>query len=206
LIYLLRVLMHDGRLPELPIYLDSPMAIDATNIYRSHHQDHDLSEGDLAGGSLFRARNVHLARTIDDSKRINDVDGPAVIISSSGMMVGGRILHHLKRRLPDARNTIVLGGFMAAGTRGRQLKDGAKWLRIHGADVPVRAAVTEAAGLSGHAGRSELLRWLSNLPAPRHVYLTHGEKTAAHALAADLRSLHSWNVSVPALGQAVSLT
>jgi metallo-beta-lactamase family protein len=206
LIYLLRVLMHDGRLPELPIYLDSPMAIDATNIYRSYRADHDLSEGDLSGTAcVFRAPNVHLARTADESKRINEVDGPAVIISSSGMMVGGRILHHLKRRLPDPRNTVVLGGFMAAGTRGRQLKDGARFLRIHGADVPVRAAVTEAAGLSGHAGRSELLRWLSNLPAPRHVYLTHGEKTAAQALAGDLRSAHGWNVSVPALGEAVSL-
>jgi len=205
LIYLLEVLIHQDRLPELPIYLDSPMAINATNIYAEHAGDHDLSEGQLAGDGAFYGRSVHLARTTAESKRINDVDGPAVIISSSGMMTGGRILHHLKRRLPDARNTVVMGGFMAAGTRGRRLQDGEPRLRIHGKDIPVRAALDEISGLSGHAGRDELLRWLEPLPAPRRVFLTHGEIAAATALAEQLRTTRGWDVVLPALGESFTL-
>src|SRR6185437_16667098 len=136
---------------------------------------------------------------------INDVEGPGVIISSSGMMTGGRILHHLRHRLPDARNTIMLGGFMAAGTRGRQLQNGAKMLRIHNYDVPVRAAVVEVSGLSGHAGHGELLRWLEPLKAPRRTFLTHGEKEAATALAGELHVTRGWNTVVPRLGESFEL-
>src|SRR5207245_290899 len=124
-----------------------------------------------APGYKFDLRHVRLTPTVAESKQINSVKGPAVIISSSGMMTGGRILHHLRQRLPDERNTIVLGGFMAEGTRGRLLQQGAKFLRVLGTDVPVRAAVVEMSSLSGHAGRHELLRWLEPLPQPRQVFL-----------------------------------
>ena len=206
LIYLLQLLAQSGRTPELPIYLDSPMAVDATNIYCSYSAEHDLSEGRLEGlNCVFKGPNVHLARTSDESKRINDVAGPAVIIASSGMMTGGRILYHLQQRLPDPRHTILLGGFMAEGTRGRLLEDGAKYLKIHGRDVPVRAAVVKHSGLSCHAGHSELLRWLEPLPAPRRVFITHGEKQSAHAFADELRTRRGWDTYVPRLGETVAL-
>ncbi|HET6883359.1 MAG TPA: MBL fold metallo-hydrolase, partial [Pirellulales bacterium] len=206
LMYLLTVLAAQGRIPPLPIYLDSPMAVDATRIYSEHAGDLDLSESCLEGRPLpLDFHRVHLARTVAESKAINDVRGPAVIISSSGMMVGGRILHHLRQRLPHAENTIVLGGFMAAGTRGRQLQEGAKSLRIHGASVPVRAAMAEVSALSGHAGHSELLRWLAPLSPPRQIFLTHGELESARALAAELHAKRGWNTCVPRMYETVAL-
>ena len=206
LIYLLQVLIESKRLPEMPIYLDSPMSVNATNIYARHAKEHDLSEGQLKGsGSVLGGKRVHLSRTVAESKRINGVRGPAVILSSAGMMTGGRILHHLKQRLPDPKNTILLGGFMAAGTRGRLLQDGAKSLRIHGIDVPVNATVEKVSSLSGHAGRSELLRWLKPLADPRRVFLTHGELSGATSLADELRKTRGWNTSIPKLGESVEL-
>ncbi|MCA9271213.1 MAG: MBL fold metallo-hydrolase, partial [Planctomycetales bacterium] len=184
LIYLLQVLMHKRQIPTLPIFLDSPMAVDATHIYREHREDHDLSEGKLAGrDNVLDGPYVKLVKTVDQSKALNRVAGPAVIISSSGMMTGGRILHHLKQRLPDPRNTILIGGYQAIGTRGRAMEDGSPTVRIHGVDVPVRAATERLSTLSGHAGRSELLRWLSPLAAPRQTFITHGEIDSATALA-----------------------
>ena len=206
LIYLLQVLIDQKRIPALPIFLDSPMAVSGMNVYRFYAAEHDLSEG-LAVRSdfAFDLNHVQLAKTVGDSKQINNVKGPAVIISSSGMMTGGRILHHLRQRLPDARNTIVLGGFMAAGTRGRALQEGAKTLRMLGSDVYVRAAVVEMSGLSGHAGHSELRKWLEPLQAPRQVFLTHGELPSAQSLAAELRRDRGWNTLVPKMGQSVEL-
>jgi metallo-beta-lactamase family protein len=206
LIYLLQILIHSGRIKPLPIYLDSPMSVDATNIYLTFREDHDLSEGLLVGRDrVLDGPNVHLVRDHEESKALNSIEGPAVIISSSGMMTGGRILHHLKRRLPESRNTIALGGYMAAGTRGRDLQNGAKRLRIHGRDVPVRAAVESISGLSGHADRSELLRWLSKLDSPRKVFLTHGELDSANALAETLRTDRNWDVKIPKLHEIVTL-
>lgn len=206
LIYLLQVLIHQKRIPEMPIFLDSPMAVDATNIYRAFRADHDLSEGDLTTDhGIFHASNVFLSHSVAESKLINQVKGPAVIISSSGMMTAGRILHHLRQRLPDKSNTVVLSGFMAAGTRGRRLKDGEPTIRIHGRDVPVKAAIDEIPGLSGHADRSDLLRWLSPLSPPRQTFLTHGEPDSAAALAETLRTERNWDVVVPQLGQTVVL-
>ncbi|MBX7165410.1 MAG: MBL fold metallo-hydrolase [Pirellulales bacterium] len=206
LVYLLNVLAERNRIPVLPIFIDSPMAVDATEIYTRYRREHDLSELELEPTHCaLRGRNIHFARTAAESKEINSVPGPAVIISSSGMMSGGRILHHLRQRLPEPRNTIVLGGFQAEGTRGRALKEGAKYLRMHGMDVPVRAQVAEISGLSGHAGRSELLRWLSAIPAPRRTFLTHGEKQASLNLAEELRRSRGWNVTVPRMGESVEL-
>jgi len=209
LIFLLQSLLVARRIPEIPIYVDSPMALDATNIYMTFSDEQNFGSYGEALARLsetqraLHGRNVHLVRSRSDSKRLNSVTGPAVIISSSGMMVGGRILHHLKQRLPDPRNTIVLGGFMAAGTRGRKLQEGATTLRMHGYDVPVRAALAEVSGLSGHADRNELLRWLEPLTAPRTVYLTHGEPDSAAAFAERLRETRQWNVHIPQLYERV---
>jgi metallo-beta-lactamase family protein len=202
LIYLLQVLKSDGRIPELPIFVDSPMACDATLIYRHHREDHDLSEGDLdPAHPVLDGRSVQLCRTTDESKAINRIGGPAIIISSSGMMTGGRILHHLKQRLPHERNTIILGGFQAAGTRGRALQGGSQSIRVHGQDIPVRAAVESVPGLSGHADGRGLLRWLSGLNGPKATFLVHGEVESAEAFAGVLRLDRNWTVHVPALGE-----
>ena len=206
LIYLLQVLKSTGRISDLPIYLDSPMACDATAIYRQHNEDHDLSEGELdAEHPVLAGPRVHLCRTTDESKALNHVAGPAVILSSSGMMTGGRIIHHLKQRLPSPRHTIVLGGYMAVGTRGRHLQDGAESLRMHGIDVPVRAAIEVVPGLSGHADRGGLLRWLQPLPRPKRVFLVHGEPDSAAAFGETLRTLRHWDVHIPELGETQQL-
>jgi metallo-beta-lactamase family protein len=207
LIYLLQILKSQDRIPDLPIFLDSPMACDATAVYREHHEDHDLSDAALdPEHPALAGRKVILARTTAESKSINQTKGPAVIISSSGMMTGGRILHHLRQRLPEARNTIVIGGYQAPGTRGRLLQDGAKFLRMFGFEVPVRAAIETVPGLSGHADRSDLLRWLSNLPTPRRTFLTHGEPQSSKALAEELQRTKQWDVHCPFLGEKIELT
>jgi metallo-beta-lactamase family protein len=207
LIYLLQVLMDNGRIPRIPIALDSPMATAGMEIYRYYASEHDLSEGLAVRADFqFSLDRVQLTTSVQASKALNQWKGPGVIISSSGMMTGGRILHHLRTRLPDARNTIVIGGFMAAGTRGRALQEGARTIRVFARDVPVRAAVVEVSQLSGHAGHSELRRWLEPLPAPRQVFLTHGELASATAFAEELRRERGWNTLVPKMGQTVELT
>jgi metallo-beta-lactamase family protein len=176
------------------------------SIYHYYASEHDLSEGLAVRPDFeFSFDRVRVTRNVDESKQINKMMGPGVIISSSGMMTGGRILHHLRRRLPDERNTIVIGGFMAAGTRGRALQEGARTLRVFGSDVLVRAAVVEVSQLSAHAGHSELRRWLKPLKAPRQVFLTHGEVTGATALAEELHNELGWNTLVPSMGQSVEL-
>jgi metallo-beta-lactamase family protein len=207
LIYLMQLLKKQRRIPNIPIYLDSPMAVDATNVYREFDEDHDLTEGELdPQDPLFGGKHVFMCRKTEESKALNRHPGPAMIISSSGMMTGGRILHHLKQRLPDKRNTVIVGGYQAIGTRGRMLQDGVKFLKIHGQEVPVRAAIETIPGLSGHADRSGLLRWLKPLPSPRRVFLTHGEVDSAQALAAELTSSRGWDVRIPAMGETQELS
>ncbi|MGC3969408.1 MAG: MBL fold metallo-hydrolase [Pirellulales bacterium] len=207
LIFLLRVLEKAGRIPRLPIYLDSPMAANATLVFNKYADEHDMTEDkSISPEEALKASNVHIMRTVDESRRINSVAGPAVIIASNGMMTGGRILHHLKQRLPDPRNTVVIGGYMAPGTRGRDMQDGRSYIRIHGQDVPVRAHRASISAISGHAGRSELLKWLAKLPAPRRTFLTHGELSSANALAETLRTERQWDVVVPKHGSEFPLT
>ncbi len=206
LIYLLQILIDQKRIPRIPVFLDSPMAVSGMNVYRFYAAEHDLSEGMAVRSDFaFDFSCVTLARTANESKQINKLKGPGLVISSSGMMTGGRILHHLRQRLPDPASTIVLGGFAVAGTRARALQEGARTLRIFGADVPVRAAVVEMSGLSGHAGHSELRRWLEPLSAPRQALITHGELTSATHFAEELRRDRGWNTKVPKLGETVEL-
>ena len=206
--YLLQLLREQGRIPELPIFIDSPMACDATAVYRRFSEDLDLSEGEIeAGCAMWGPPGVHLCRSAEESKALNHLRGPAVIIASSGMMTGGRILHHLKHRLPSSKTTVIIGGYQAVGTRGRLLQDGVPYLRMHGQEIPVRAAIEQVPGLSGHADRSGLLRWTAHLKnPPKQTFLTHGEPDSALALADTLRTERGWNVHLPELGERVELT
>lgn len=206
LVYLLRTLMAAKRIPEIPVWIDSPMAVDATEVFRRHVAEHDFSEAQMAGvADSLAAPFVRMAKTANESKAINAHDGPGIIIASSGMMNGGRILHHLTQRLSDPATTILVAGFQAIGTRGRSLIDGARSLRIHGRDIPVRAAVRRVDALSGHADRRELTRWLESLPAPKRTFLVHGEPPAARGMADRLQEQFGWNVTVPVIGDTVEL-
>jgi metallo-beta-lactamase family protein len=204
---ILRDLMRQGDLPEVPIHIDSPMAIDATLIYSRHLYDGNL-DADVSedGRSRLFPRKVHLHRTVHESKQLNALDGPRVIIASSGMMTGGRILHHLVRRLPDHNNLVLLTGYQAVGTRGRALQDGAASLRMHGQEVPVRAEVMTVEGLSSHADRGELLRWVGSADRPpRRIFVVHGEPESAAHFAARLRGATGAEVAVPELGESFEL-
>jgi metallo-beta-lactamase family protein len=204
LVWMLRCLEQEGRIPALPVYLDSPMAMEVTDIYLRHREEHDLElAAHTAGGEYaLRTRQYRLARTPEESKALNHLVGPVIIIAGSGMATGGRILHHLSLRLPDPRTTVLLIGFQAAGTRGRALQDGARMVRMLGRDVPVRARVEVLDALSAHADREEVLAWLGRVDrAPSRTYLVHGEPTAAEALAATLRR-RSWSAR-PAIDQEV---
>ncbi|MGD2136186.1 MAG: MBL fold metallo-hydrolase [Gemmatimonadales bacterium] len=206
LLWWLRQLEDDGRIPVLPVYIDSPMAIDVTDLYLRHHVEHDLDmlrirdSGDLP----LAPEQFRLARSQQESMALNDVRGPVIIISASGMATGGRILHHLKLRLPDRRTTVLLVGFQAAGTRGRALQEGAREVRIHGRQVPVRARIDTIEGLSAHADQAELLRWLNGFERPPHTtYLVHGEPLAAETLAAAIEEQLGWDVTVAQDGATV---
>ena len=205
LLYDIRRLERAQRIPPLPIYMDSPMAIGVTEIYREHREDLKIGMEEMhANASSMQA--VHVMRSPEESKQINQVHTPAIIISASGMATGGRVLHHLSQRLPDARNCVLLAGFQAEGTRGRALEDGAKLIRIHGEDVPVRAEVVNLRQFSAHGGRSELMRWLGGIPAPpRQLFLVHGEPAAAQALQAAVKSELRWNVTVASYLQSLEL-
>jgi metallo-beta-lactamase family protein len=201
LMYDLAILQRAHRLPRLPSYLDSPMAINATEVYRAHPEDFDADMRSLlaSGHSPLAWGDFHVARTTTESKAINAVPGPVLIVSASGMATGGRVLHHLRRRLPDPRSTVLLVGYQAVGTRGRKLEDGARWVRIFGADVPVRAHVETVPRLSAHADADGLLRWLRTaIRPPRRLFVVHGEPEPAAALAGRVRRELGWNVSVPA--------
>jgi metallo-beta-lactamase family protein len=207
LVYLLRTLMASGRIPEVSVWVDSPMAVDALEVFRRHKGEHDFSEAKLAGvAEALASPFVRTARTSEESKGINAHDGPGVIIAASGMMNGGRILHHLARRLPDEKTTVLVAGFQAKGTRGRSLLDGATEIRIHGRDIPVRAAVRQIDALSGHADRAELGRWLSGMPDPKGVFLVHGEPPATRGMADYLGKTRGWKTIIPAIGQSFELS
>jgi metallo-beta-lactamase family protein len=200
---LLTRLMRSGELPEAPIHVDSPMAAEATRIYLRYLQDRSLDD-DLPD-RLFE-RKVKFHRTGAESKHLNDLPGPRVIIAGNGMLTGGRVLHHLLRKLPDPDCLICLVGYQAAGTRGRALLEGAPSVRMHGRDVPARAGVLAIHGLSGHADADELVRWVrSGGAAPPAVFVTHGEPEAARALAGRLEKELGARCVVPGVGESREL-
>jgi len=209
LMYYLRQLLEQKRIPALPVYVDSPMAIDVTGIYVKHKEDHDadfVQQEEQGNRDPLNMQNVHMTRAVEDSKKINEVVGPCIIISASGMANGGRVLHHLAHRLPDSRSAVLLVGYEAEGTGGRALADGAQFLRIHGQEVPVRAEIVKIDQLSAHAGRSELLRWLSGITVPpRQTFLVHGEPNALESFHGAVTSKFNWPVMVPEYLQSVDL-
>jgi metallo-beta-lactamase family protein len=205
MIYLMDEIVTAGRLRPFPVHLDSPMAIDATRIYAQYQDAHRVSLVGIGGRSLLYNKWVHLHRSRAESEALNKLKGPAVIISSSGMLSGGRILHHCRMRLPHAENTLLITGYQAEGTLGRRLLDGARVVRIHKGEVPVLAEVANLKGMSGHADAAEMVRWLAGVKSPKTVFLTHGEEGAAYALAARLQGERGFATRVPAHGESVEL-
>lgn len=202
LLHCIAQLKHERRIPDLPVYLNSPMAVDATRLYSHHAQEHRLD----AQACVDLGHVAKFANTIDESKALNQLRWPSIIISASGMATGGRVLHHLKAYAPDSRNTILFAGYQAAGTRGASFVSGAKAVKIFGEYVPVRAEVANLDMLSAHADRDDLLAWASAMPhAPRKVYITHGEPVAADALRLAIEERLGWPCEVPDYKQTVTI-
>jgi metallo-beta-lactamase family protein len=199
LIFHFHQLMHRKLIPQLPVYIDSPMAISVTDLYERHSYNHKIrvehKQGQLI--SIFDSPNIHFCTTRESSKALNDLKGPAIIISASGMATGGRVLHHLFHRLRNENDTILFSGYQAEGSRGRRIQDGEPMVRIFGEEVPVNCHVKTINGLSAHADQSELMRWLNNFKEnPKLTFITHGEKESATVLAGKLKT-KGWNVVVP---------
>ncbi|MGQ9632537.1 MAG: MBL fold metallo-hydrolase RNA specificity domain-containing protein [bacterium] len=199
LYHLNRLLMED-RIPHLMVFVDSPMAVSVTEIFEHHPEllDDEMTELIRRRESPFDFPSLKMVRSVEDSKAINHIRGTVVIIAGSGMCTGGRIKHHLANNISRPESTILFVGYQAVGTLGRQIVDGAKEVRILGRMYPVRARVVRINGLSAHADRSELFRWLSGLrKPPRHLFVTHGEPDAARHFADFLRERTAWDISVP---------
>jgi len=193
LLHAIQLLKQARRIPDMPVYLNSPMAADATRLFQRHTDEHRLSAEQCAA---MQSHTI-IVNTAEESERLNTLNFPSIIVSASGMATGGRVLHHLKAYAPDARNTILFAGFQAAGTRGAAMVAGADSVKIHGTYVPVRAEVAHLETLSAHADREQLLAWLSTQHAPRRVFVTHGEPVAADALRLAIEERHGWACTVP---------
>jgi metallo-beta-lactamase family protein len=204
----LRHLTDAGRVPRMPVYVDSPMALAALTVYRRA-----VAEGwpeirpELRGETRpFDPGDLHEVRSVDGSKALRDVRGPAILVSASGMATGGRVLHHLEQRLPDPRHCVVLVGYQASGTRGRRLLSGETALKMHGHYVPVRAEIVDLSGFSVHADRTEILDWLGKAPTPPSVcFVVHGEPAASASLRDAIVRELGWNAVVPTYLERVRL-
>jgi metallo-beta-lactamase family protein len=206
-VYSLHQLRKAGRIPDVRIYVDSPLAVDATAVYRMHPEVFDRREQMLANSDkIFDFPMLEYVKKAEDSKRLNTLNGPAVIVSASGMAEGGRILHHLKNHIGDSRNCVLFVGFQAEGTLGRRIQEGAKQVRIYGDMYDARAEVQSMDGLSAHAGRAELRAWVKRLGGPvRRAFVVHGEAGPATAMAELLREEGVGQVTVPQMGESFEL-
>jgi metallo-beta-lactamase family protein len=206
-LYWIKKLEDEGTIDPLPVYVDSPMALKAIEYYRQHAHDLDPdvrpARGEVCGFCTERFIPVATPR---ESQDVVDQRGPAIVISSSGMATGGRVLHHLANALPDPRNTVLFVGFQAAGTRGRRLIEGEPSVKMFGQWVPVQARIARLNGMSAHADADEILRWLRTFPAsPTSTYLVHGEPAAQDALQARIRNELEWNVHAPQQDEGVEV-
>lgn len=201
LMYLLTTLMAANKIPRLPIYLDSPMAIDVTDVFRRFNKEHQLSRSQCD----TLCSHITFVRSANDSQTLSGNRHPKVIIAGAGMLNGGRILHHLQAFGEDWRNTIVIAGYQSEGTRGHALLNGAKQLRIYGQEVDINCQVACVEGLSAHADYREMLEWLHPLPAPTEVFITHGELLASDSMRQHLERKLGWNATVPEHGDEVEL-
>ncbi|MEI6456810.1 MAG: MBL fold metallo-hydrolase [bacterium] len=208
ILYYLDVASHEGRLPLFPIYLDSPMAIEATKIYLHHPELYDEEMMALSReGQIQRDMNrIHATSSPEESRKINDVPGPCMIIAGSGMCNAGRILHHLRHNLWNPDTAVIIVGYQAVGTLGRRLVDGAKWVTIFGERISVRARIYKLGGFSAHAGQTDLLKWFNALaPFRPKVVLSHGEDRARLPLAKILRERYGLNPILPNYGDIIEL-
>lgn len=208
LVYYLRELEDEGRIPVLPVAVDSPMGAQATRIYSKHKEDHDLDMQriDNLNRNPLATRNFSLVQGRGGSKALDADTGPAIIISASGMATGGRVLHHLAHYLPDPNTAVIFVGYQGAGTRGRRLQDGEKEVKIHGQMVKVNAHIESISSLSAHADAGEILRWLGGFKrAPRTTFIIHGEPDSAEALRDKISKELGWNAVIPTYKQVVEL-
>ena len=202
LLHVIAQLQSQGRIPKVPVYLNSPMATDVTELYRDYPNLHRLDRA-----ALDAMRDItRIVSTVEESKALNRRKGPMIIVSASGMATGGRVLHHLVAFAPDPRNAIVLSGYQAGGTRGAALAGGAKFVRIYGEEVTVNAEVVQLSAASAHADGEEILAWLRSAPRPpRRVFITHGEPDAADALRRRIEHELGWDAQVPEYRDSVDL-
>ena len=209
IVYLIRELEDEKAIPVLPVTVDSPMAAATTTAYanRKEEQDEEYASILTQQRHPLRTHSMTTASSKQESKRLNDAQGARVIISASGMMTGGRVLHHALRLVPDPEATIIFVGYQAAGTTGRRILDGEPNVKIMGQWVPVRCRVAKIGGFSAHADWAEVLRWLEGMEnsVPRQVFLTHGEPEAANAMAGHIKEKFGWNVHVPQYGEHIEL-
>lgn len=202
LLLLIAKLRERGDIPTIPVYLNSPMAIEATDIYQHHQHEHHISESECR--EMYALATM--VRTVEQSKALNQRSGPMIIISASGMLTGGRVLHHIETFGGDANNAILLAGYQAGGTRGAALLRGEQSLRMYGRDVPIRAEVASLETLSGHADGDEILAWMAGATrAPQQCYVTHGEADAADTLRARIKRELGWQARVPEHMEVVEL-
>ncbi len=200
LVYLIRELEDEKRIPILPVFVDSPMAVEATKLYLKHGEDHDLEMAALVDEhrNPLATNNFKLSLTVDDSKRVSACEQPSIVISASGMATAGRILHHMRKRLPDTNSTMIFVGYQAEGTRGRRLVNGEKEVKIFGQWIPVNARIETLSNLSAHADYREILRWLGEFKrTPRQVFLVHGEPQPMQALKQKIEDKFGWTVETP---------
>ncbi len=206
----IRDAMVAGAIPSVPVYMDSPMAVDALQVYRhaieaNHSEIRPELREDAQAVKSFEPETLRTLRTPSQSKSINDAP-PCIIISASGMATGGRVLHHLKRLLPDPKNTVVLAGYQAVGTRGRDLREGAREIKIHGQLIPVEAEICDVEYFSVHADRDDILRWLASAPhTPSKIFIVHGEQEARNELARAISGQLSTEVVVPQYRDSVRI-
>ncbi len=202
LLYYIHRLKASGKMPNVPVYLNSPMAVNVTQLFHRYPGEHRLNQEECDAMCTV----PEYVNSVEDSKALNGRRGPMIIIAGSGMATGGRVIHHLKTFAPDRRNTILLAGFQAGGTRGAALLEGAQSIKIHGEYIPVRAEVANISNISAHADYPEILDWLGHLEAaPRQVFITHGEPAAADALRLKIEERFGWSVRVPESREQVDL-
>ncbi len=201
-LYYIHLLKSAHAIPDIPVFLNSPMAIDATRIFHNHHGEHRLTPAQC--NAMCSA--AHLVSSAEESKQLNNLQDPAILISASGMATGGRVLHHIKAFAPDSRNTILFVGFQAGGTRGAAMVNGAESVKIHGEYVPVRAEVVLLENLSAHADYAEMMGWLKHFGAPpRKTFITHGEPDAADTLRHRIEEQLGWRCRVPEYREQATL-
>jgi metallo-beta-lactamase family protein len=202
LLYFIQTLKTRRLIPDIPVYLNSPMAVDATEIFMHHIDKHKLTKAECHA----LANSARMVNSVEESRSLNEIRHPVIILSASGMASGGRVVHHIKAFGPDPRNTILFAGYQAAGTRGAALLGGADSVKIHGEYVPINADVDFISNLSAHADYSEILDWLGHFDqAPVKTFLTHGEPVAADALRVHIEEKMGWDVVVPEYLETVEL-